>query len=142
MGYCQKCGEHTNNIVNDKVICKDCEAGKEIVQPVYYEKPKMNNSILTILTAIIYPLISVFIAFGTYASGELLTFRLVLSLLMSIGWVVVVILGGIYLIIIPLPIITLFKVGCTKPHLSLLMRTFNGIIAGLLFTFSIIILFV
>jgi hypothetical protein len=126
--YCTNCGKELEN----GEICSCQENNQQL-----NEMPKKKGGWKVVLTAIIYPLIV------TALNFLIPSFWLynVISVLFAIGFATFMVLGGFYLIIIPLPVVYLFQYGCCKPELPTLKKVLYVIAAivcialALVFTF-------
>ena len=107
--YCSNCGKE----LQDGEICTCQEYNQQL-----NEKPKQKGGWKVVLTAIIYPLIIIALSF---AINGFWPYKL-LSVLFAVGFSTFMVLGGFYLIIIPLPVVYLFQYGCTKPELPTLKK--------------------
>ena len=88
------------------------------------------------LSAIVYPVILIGLSLIIYCNGNLALLNLIFAIIFAIATGVFILLGGFYLIIIPLPIIYLFKSGCTRFFLP----TWKKILYGFLsFLFAILV---
>lgn len=95
-----------------------------------------------IATAIIYPLLVIALSIFLFAIHETSVWGMIATILCCIGGAFCIIYGGFYLIIIPLPIIFLFKYGCVKPYLPLGQRVILGLLSFVLILGSIGLMFV
>ena len=137
--YCNKCGKK----LEDGQVC-DCQQennniAQETQEDFKYEVrrtvQKEQGNLLCILSAIIYPLISIGISFFVASSMPML----LLAFVLNIGTALCFYFSGIYLIVIPLPVITFFKWGCVKHHVPLKIRIPLGILAFLLPILAIVL---
>ncbi len=135
MSYCTNCGKklEENQVCNCQVEIKQEQMENEsfVVENV---KQKDKRWMCT-LTSIIYPLISIAICFFLATNLPLL----LIALMLNIGTALSIYFGGFYLIVIPLPYISLFKWGCVKPEVSLKVKIPLGILSVLLPVLSIIL---
>ena len=109
---------------------------------IIYDSPYVEDRSLSaeshvksIVSAIVYPIILTVISSFIYSVGATSLIGFILGIVFSVGMGVSMALGGFYLIIIPLPIISLFKFGCDRQSQS----TARKVILGLL-TFVLCIL--
>ena len=141
MKYCDQCGKE----LQDNEVC-DCSEStmaelKENynTQANYQEKPK--SLIGNYLTAIIYPLLFVILAVFLLNTGETNIIGMAVAIIMDVAASVCILLGGFYLLVIPLPYIYLFKWGCLKPEVSTGKKVLYGILSLVLLFGSIGIMF-
>lgn len=133
--YCTNCGKK----LEDGQVC-DCQKENNYQsQNINYESnitnQKEQGNLLCILSAIIYPLISIGISIFVANSTPMF----ILSFLLNIGTALCFYFSGIYLIVIPLPVITFFKWGCVKHHVPLKIRIPLGILAFVLPILAVIL---
>jgi hypothetical protein len=107
--YCTNCGKELEN----GEICSCQENNQQL-----NEMPKKKGGWKVVLTAIIYPLIIIALSFVINGFWVYKLF----SVLFAVGFSTFMVLGGFYLIIIPLPVVYLFQYGCTKPELPTLKK--------------------
>lgn len=117
MRYCEKCGKP----LEDDEICS-CEVETVEEVKIVVDDPR-KGMWKVILTAIIYPVIVIGISFGI--STTLLGFGL--SVILAVAGALCIYFGGFTLLVIPLPFIYIYKVGCIKKHLALWKRILLGI---------------
>ena len=124
MRYCEKCGKP----LEDNEIC-ECEIETiepESIKKIVYRDPR-KEMWKVILTAVIYPAIAIGISFfRAYTITGLF-----ISILLNFIGALCIYLGGFTLLVIPLPFIYLFRVGCIKKYLPLWKRIIFGIVAFL-----------
>lgn len=135
MSYCTNCGKK----LEENQIC-DCqlEIKQETMenQNFVVENVKQKDKRwMCTLTSIIYPLISIVICFFLATNLPLL----LVALTLNIGAALSIYFAGFYLIIIPLPYISLFKWGNVKPEVSLKAKIPLGILSVLLPILSIVL---
>ena len=102
-------------------------------------KEKKKNG-LNIATAIIYPLIMLIVNFALFKNGSLDLIPFIISILSCIGSSIFTLLSGFYFIIIPLPIIFLFKFGNQKPELDTTKKVLYTVLAVILLIWPFILL--
>lgn len=141
MKFCQYCGKE----LEDNQTC-DCQEGAmEAVKQSYNntnQAPVSSGSMVgCYLTAIVYPLLFVILAVCLYNWGETSIIGMLAAIIMDIAAAVIIILGGFYFWIIPLPIISIYKVGCLKPYLPTWKKVVFGILSFVLLFGSIGIMF-
>lgn len=112
MSYCPYCGKE----LQEQEVC-NCQE-EETIQNEEICKVQTDFK-KTIASAIIYPLLFIILSIFLYSIGETSIIGLILNLVMCIGAGALFIIGGFYLIVIPLPIVTYYRVGCGKPYLKL-----------------------
>lgn len=105
------------------------------------QKPKDDNEILSILTGIIYPIILAIICLYAFSSERVGIARLVIGLLFCTATSVSIIIGGFYLIIIPLPYIFFYKWGCSKSKTNDSKKLLYGILSIIFPILALIIIF-
>lgn len=129
MKYCEKCGKP----LGDDEVCT-CQEETIIINPTYVQNER-KGMWKVIITAVLYPAIAIGISFS------LATSYLVLmgSILLNIVGALCIYLGGFTLLVIPLPFIYFFKVGCLKKHLPLWKRILLGFISVCAIVGSIIL---
>lgn len=122
MRYCEKCGKP---LEDDEICGCDIETieVKEVRRIVYQDPSKEMWKV--ILTAVIYPAIAIGISFVSAYSY----IGLGLSILLNFIGALCIYFGGFTLLVIPLPFIYLFRVGCIKKYLPLWKRIVFGILA-------------
>lgn len=128
--YCSNCGKELEN----GEIC-NCQ-GYNSQQ--LNEKPKQKGGWKVILTAIIYPLIVIALNFIMPSPW---VFKLA-SVLFAVGFATFMILGGFYLIIIPLPVVYLFQYGCCKPELPTLKKVLYVLAAIACIALALVFVFI
>ena len=109
MRYCEKCGKP----LEDDELCS-CESENVEIQKIVLPDPR-KDMWKVILTAIIYPAIAIGISFGI--STTITGFAI--SVVLAVTGALCIYFGGFTLLVIPLPIISLFWVNCLKKHLPL-----------------------
>lgn len=117
MRYCEKCGKP----LEDDEICT-CDQETEVITPT----PIVNESKgmwKVIITAVLYPAIAIGISFSVANT----TLGLVGSILLNAIGALCIYFGGFTLLVIPLPFIYFFRVGCIKKHIALWKRILLGI---------------
>ena len=119
MRYCKKCGKP----LEDDEIC-ECEIETIEIKKIIYHDPK-KDMWKVILTAVIYPAIAIGISL---IKAYTLT-GLFISILLNFIGALCIYFGGFTLLVIPLPFIYLFRVGCIKKYLPLWKRILFGITA-------------
>lgn len=117
MRYCEKCGKP----LEDDEICT-CDQETEVVNstPVVNESKDMWK---VIITAVLYPAIAIGISFSVASS----TLGLVVSIVLNAIGALCIYFGGFTLLVIPLPFIYFFRVGCIKKHIALWKRILLGV---------------
>ena len=85
------------------------------------------------------PLVPIIIALSFVING-LWVYKL-LSVLFAVGFSIFMVLGGFYLIIIPLPVVYLFQYGCTKPELPTLKKVLYVLAAIVCIALSLVFAF-
>ena len=142
MKFCQYCGKE----LEDNQTC-DCQEGAmEAVKESYntnsYIEAKPGGSIIgCYLTAIVYPLLFIILAVLLYNWGETSIIGMIAAIIMDIAAAIIIILGGFYFWIIPLPYISFYKVGCLKQYLPTWKKVVFGILSFVLLFGSIGIMF-
>ena len=129
MRYCEKCGKP----LEDNEIC-ECEVESLETPRVVYKDPS-KDMWKVILTAIIYPAIAIGISFSI--SSTLAGFGI--SVILAVAGALCIYFGGFTLLVIPLPIISLFWVNCLKKHLPLGRRILLAIGAVVFVVGSIVV---
>lgn len=127
--YCSNCGRELEN----GEICS-CQENNQQVNVM----PKQKGGWKVVLTAIIYPLIVIVLnfvmpSFWLYKA---------LSVLFAVGFSTFMVLGGFYLIIIPLPVVYLFQYGCTKPELPTLKKVLYVLAAIACIALALVFVFI
>ncbi len=117
MRYCEKCGKP----LEDDELCS-CESENVEMQKIVLQEPR-KDMWKVILTAIIYPAIAIGISFGI--STTITGFAI--SVVLAVAGALCIYFGGFTLLVIPLPIISLYWVNCLKKHLPIWKRVLLGI---------------
>lgn len=117
MRYCEKCGKP----LEDDELCS-CESENFEMQKIVLQEPR-KDMWKVILTAIIYPAIAIGISFGI--STTITGFAI--SVVLAVAGALCIYFGGFTLLVIPLPIISLYWVNCLKKHLPIWKRVLLGI---------------
>ena len=150
MKYCQYCGR----AMQDPEVC-NCRAkapqakNQKDDNEIFFGKPTPSAELpqgriypnedipegmgKCIFTAVVYPLLMSITAIAVCVNGLLSILGAVLIVALSAAAAACILYGGFYLIIIPLPIIFLFKSGCVKPYLQMGKRLLLGFAPFLLF---------
>lgn len=91
--------------------------------------PKENQT-PSIVFAVVVMIILTIVGLILFVSGECSLFGLIVGLICSSIATAMIIIGGVWVLIIPLPFIYLFKSGTTKPDLKVSVKilTFTGMI--------------
>ncbi len=123
MRHCPKCGKE---LFDDELCNCECEVIDSRPNTIQEEKGKWK----VIVTAILYPAI----AMGISAAVRISDIGLIISVLMNIIGAICIYLGGFTLIVVPLPFIYIYRVGCINKQMKLWKRIILGIVAfGLIF---------
>ena len=85
-----------------------------------------------VATAIIYPLIAIIIAFVTYNNGGIIDMAFYASVACSILAAILILWSGFYLVILPLPYVSLYWWGSAKARGGFANFLFFLLIIGLL----------
>lgn len=104
------------------------------------EKDELGENGKVILTAVIYPLLVqvAALAFVAQENPKLI----ILSILCTIFAAVCTVIAGVYLLVIPLPIITYYRIGSVANKFPLYLRIICGILAIGFLLLSIFIFFI
>ena len=129
MKYCEKCGKP----LEDDEVCT-CQEETIIINPTYVQNER-KGMWKVIITAVLYPAIAIGISFSLATSY----LGLMGSILLNIVGALCIYLGGFTLLVIPLPFIYFFRVGCLKKHLPLWKRILLGFISVCAIVGSIIL---
>lgn len=129
MRYCEKCGKP----LEDDEICS-CEVETVEETKIVVDDPR-KGMWKVILTAIIYPAIAVGISFGI--CNTLAGFGI--AVVLAVAGALCIYFGGFTLLVIPLPFIYIYRVGCIKKWIPLWKRILLGIGAFVLIFGAVII---
>ena len=111
-----------------KYLLEDEECNCGLRTPITKkEKEPIGEQGKVILTAVIYPLL-VFIAALAFATKENPKL-IIISLLCTVLAVICTIIAGVYVLVVPLPIITFYSFGSIKNKYPLFLRIICGILA-------------
>lgn len=118
MRHCEKCGK----LLEDDEICS-CNQEPEVItpntQPIGNERRGIWK---VIITAILYPAISIGVSLSI-ASNSL---AMIFSILLNAVGAMCIYFGGFTLLVVPLPFIYFFRVGCIKRYLPLWKKILLG----------------
>ena len=141
--FCDQCGKE----LQENEVCTCQEQANEVKQTPFQKESSVSRTmIVNYLTAIIYPLLFVILAVLLYSWNETSLLGLIVAICFDIAAAVVILLGGFYFLIIPLPYIFVYRGGCLKPYLPTWQKVLYGILSfvllfgsiGILFLFSLI----
>lgn len=148
MPFCKNCGKE----IECGEICKECEESMVVnAKPIDEHMNATNDNIkdtkltkgLVIATSIIYPLISIVVATIFFIQGNVLPLYYILSIVFSLIAGACAFLGGFYLIVIYLFVISLFRVGCAKnSDLALWKRIILGVSAVVSYVLAFLFIFI
>ena len=103
---------------------------------------KAPSMALSYISGIVYPIVFIVISLILAGATETAIWGLLAAMVCSVGVGVFFILGGFYFIIIPLPVIFIWKGGCVKPQLPTSRKVIYGfsiaILIALVFVFSLV----
>lgn len=131
--YCSNCGGELRKRFDACSICGYDEF------KVKKEEPSM---ILCYLTGIIYPAIIAILAIALFSAGVTTLYGLIISIILSACSSVSIILSGLYLLVVPLPIITFFKWGNCKPNQATRKKVLYTIFAIITPILAVVALFI
>lgn len=97
------------------------------------------NKVFNLITAILYPAILIVVDIVVFFNGGIELTRAILIAALSLVMSICIILGGVYLLIIPLPYISLYKWGSCNDSISFL-RKFICSVFAILFGIGAIVL--
>lgn len=133
---------------NNELINEETTTNENVVNNGLTTKQKYGaNKIYNVLTAIIYPAICAIIltiVFFSLYETENTTFiiRYIIGLVLYALSVFTILQTDAYLLVVPLPIITFYKVGGCETTKSLWLRIICGIISFILIVAPFLILFI
>ena len=134
---CEKCGKELNE--NEVCSCEEVEVVNVTVEDLTDEP----NNWQVILSAIIYPVIVTGLGIFLYVNMMTGILNLVVSILLSIGFVTCMLIGGFYFLIVPLPYIFFYEFGgVNKPSLALWKKILLGVGAVASIILSVLVYFI
>jgi len=137
MSYCGKCGKE----LLENVVC-ECQKNNQTNNIKKYQpKVSKGSKVGSVLTGIIYPSLFIILAVFLYNIEETSLLGMIVAIGIDIAAAVIIIMGGFYLLIIPLPFVYFYKVGCTKPNIPKWRKIIFAILSFVLLFGSIGILF-
>lgn len=125
-------GENIDNYLSIEEITDDIQPPADA--PI---KSQVPSYICGIIITLLLTALSSFI----FGIGETSVLGLIIGIVFSIASGVFMIMGGFWFVIIPLPVIYLFKAGCAKPDQSTKRKVVFGVLSGVLPFLSFAVLF-
>lgn len=105
-----------------------------------YEEP--DSKVPTYLSSIIIHSLIVIFGMFLYLSNQITLLAFSSSFLFAVANAILMIVGGFWILIIPLPYIFIWKAGCVKPNQSTVRKFLLGTLNVILAVLSIIVLFI
>lgn len=132
-----------NELINEETTTNENIVNNELITKQKYGASKKYN----ILTAIIYPAICAIILtilFINQYESETTEFiiKYIIGLVLYALSVFTILQSDLYLLVVPLPIITFYRIGCCETTKPLWLRIICGIISFVLIVAPFLILFV
>jgi hypothetical protein len=132
MNQCPYCGKYL-------LEYEECNCGRRVPLKDLNTDPKSLSTLgKVILTAIIYPLIVLIIAL--IAASSNIVILNILSIACAILAAICIFISGVYVLVIPLPIITYYRFGTHQNRFPIWLRIVCGILA-LIFLFLTVTIF-
>lgn len=109
----------------------------EEVKPTYAPQSQTASYVC----GIIISLILIILSFSLYNSEEASFSGFIFGLILAVASGVAIIMGGFWIVVVPLPYIAIWKAGCVKPHQSSSKKVVLGILSFVFPVLAIVLLF-